>query len=344
MPSPQLAEVLASATSLFKRLVTVQPNVPKLTVGLDLGSTSVKVVALGPPKGGAHGPRPLLGHHLVPFDEGATDAVEAIKTAVADLPIPVQSVNLSVSGQWVIMRILELPAMKPAEVRQTLPYEAQRYLPFPIQDVVIDGAILGPAGPRKIWVLIVACKKELVERRIDWARRAGLEPALIDVDALALANAFTAQGDGRKPQGTRVLIHAGAQLTHVVILRHDAPYLVRDLPWGGEKCLRSVAEQLGLEVAAVKETLARGETTPELLNALKLAAEPLVTELQLSFDYFENQFGKPPEEALISGGLGQLAGFVEGLKGALTQPVTAWTPARELSAQFAVAYGLALRC
>lgn len=343
MPSPQLSEVLASAASIFRRLVTIQPNVPKLTVGLDLGSTSVKVVALGPPKGGAHAPRPLVGHHLVPFKEGTTDTAEAIKAAVAALPLPVQSVNLSVSGQWVIMRILEMPAMKPAEVRQTLPYEAQRYLPFPIQDVVIDGAVLGSAGPHKIWVLIVACKKELVERRMDWAKRAGLEVALIDVDALALANAFTTQGDGRKTQGTHVLIHAGAQLTHVVILRQEVPYLVRDLPWGGEKFLRGVAEQLGLEVAAVKERLARGDTSPALLNALKLAMEPLVTELQLSFDYFENQFGKPPEEALISGGLGQVAGFLEGLKDALTQPVHVWTPASELSGQFAVAYGLALR-
>ena len=340
MPSTPSKLTLEPAAQLFKRLTTVKPQEAKMTVGLDVGSTSVKVVALGPRKGS--GPRPIIGQNLVPVAQDQ-DASDAIKAAVSPLQLPVRTVNVAVSGQWVIMRIVEMPLMKSAEMKQALPFEAQRYLPFNIQDVVIDGAVLGPADTNKQWVLIVACKKELIDRRIDWVRRAGLDAALIDVDALALANGFLASANGHSAEKTRALMNVGALLTSLVIFKGDIPYLVRDVPWGADKLFRFAAEQIGIDAAEASTQLAQGAPGPELLSATKLASETLVTELQLSFDYFENRFGQPPEEILVSGGLSQSAGFMEALKSHLTQAVSPWAPASGLSAQFAVAYGLALR-
>ena len=271
------------------------------------------------------------------------DASDAVRTAVAALHAPVRPVNLSVSGPWVIIRVVEMPTMKPTEVRQALPFEAQRYLPFNIQDVIIDGAVLGAVDAHRSWVLIVACKKELIERRIDWVRRAGLGVALIDVDALAIANGFLAGSNGHRPEGTRAVINVGAQMTNLVIFQGETPYLVRDIPWGGDKLARSASEQLGIELGEVLKDLGRAETSPETTNAVKLSSEVLVTELQLSFDYFENRFGQPPEEILVSGGLSACQPFMAALKNHLTQAVTPWVPVKELPAQFAVAYGLALR-
>ncbi|MBI3321084.1 MAG: pilus assembly protein PilM [Candidatus Omnitrophica bacterium] len=342
MPFLPFANAIQPASQLLKRLTTVKTPEAKLTVGLDIGSTSIKALALGARKGS--GPRDLLGHQVVPLDAGQEgDVSGAVKTAMSALPLGVRTVNLSVSGQWVIIRIVEMPAMKPAEMKQALPFEAQRYLPFNIQDVVIDGATLGPADANKAWVLIVACKKELLQRRIDWVKGAGLEVAVIDVDALAVANAFLAGRNGRRLEGTRALINVGAQVTNLVVFQGESPYLVRDIPWGGDKLIRSTAEQVGLEAVAVGEQLKQGTPNPEILNAMKLASEALVTELQLSFDYFENRFGQPPDEVLVSGGLGQSAGFLDILKGHVTQAVSPWVPMNGLSAQFAVAYGLALR-
>ena len=342
MSSLPFANVMEPAAQLLKRLTTVKPKQTKLSVGLDIGSTSVKVIALGARKGS--GPRPLIGQSLTPIEPGQeTDASGTIKTAIAKLHMPVRTVNLSVSGQWVIMRIIEMPAMKPNEMRQALPFEAQRYLPFSIQDVVVDGVVLGSIDAAKMWVLIVACKKELIERRLDWVRRAGFEAALIDVDALALANSFLAGLNGQRVEGTRSLINVGAQLTSLIIFQGDIPYLVRDVPWGGDKLVRHVAEQTGLEPQALQKELAQGEASSALQSALRLASESLVTELQLTFDYFENRFSQPPDEILVSGGLGQSPLFREALKSHLTQTITPWVPIQGLSGQFAVAYGLALR-
>ena len=344
MPSLPFANALKPAAQLLKQLATVQAREPKISIGVDIGATSVKAIALGARKG--TGPRPIIGQRLVPLDESkaGSDVSAAMKAAVEAMNVPVPPVNLAVSGQWVIMRIVEMPTMKPAEMKQALPFEAQRYLPFNVQEVTIDGVALGPSDASKTWVLIVACKKELIERRLDAARGAGCEVALIDVDALALANAFLAGFNGQGSSGgTQALIDVGAQLTNLVIFRNGTPYLVRDIPWGGEKLIRGAVEHAGVEAGAVASALIQGELSPQLMAAVASASETLVTELQLSFDYFENRFGQPPDQLLVSGGLSQSAGFIEAVKSHLTQGVNLWTPVEGLSGQFAVAYGLALR-
>lgn len=344
MAEPQLPFVsqLSRVGELFQRFTKISAREPACTVGVDIGSTSIKVVALGPKKGGA---RSIIGQNLVPLEPGQeTDVAEPLRNAVETLKLSAPSINLSVSGPWVIMRVVEMPPLKPAEMKQALPFEAQRYLPFNVQEVTLDGTVLGPAADsKKVWVLIVACKKELIERRLDAAKRADLAVALIDVDALAMANGYLATANGRAPEGTRALLNIGAQLSNLVVLRQDVPYLVRDIPWGGTKLLRSVAEQLGGEEATLTKQFVKGELSPEIRGALKNGCEALVAELQLSFDYFENRMGQPPQEVLVCGGLSQSAGFLEALKTHLTQAVSPWTPISGLSGQFAVAYGLALR-
>lgn len=343
MPSGSTFGALQSAGELFKRLTTIQPKEAKVTVGLDVGSSAVKAVALGPKKGSLA--KPIIGQNIIPLDSSTeVDPAGTIKQALGALQLPTRTVNLSVSGQWVIMRIVEMPTLKPAEMRQALPFEAQRYLPFNLQDVVIDGVALGSSEGNKSWVLIVACKKELIERRVDWVKRAGYDVNLIDVDALAIANAFLSAQTGRTNQEqVSALVDIGAQLSNLVIFKGDAPYLVRDVPWGGEKLIRQVAEQLHRQPEEIKALSDPSQVTSEMTEALKTATEPLITELQLSFDYFENRFGRPPDKIWTGGGMSQFPGMIEAIKSHLTQTVEPWVPVKGLSGQFAVAYGLALR-
>ena len=334
--------LLAPALQFVRQLASVRPREARLTVGLDIGSTMVKAVALGPRK--ASGARPLVAYSVAPISRTEQGVSQAIHEAMRALSLPVRAVNIAVSGQWVVIRIVEMPSMKPAEFAQAIPFEAQRYLPFNIQDVIVDGTLLGPSEAGKSWALIVACKKELIERRLQGLQQVGLSAAVVDVDALALANGFLAAGNGRQPERTHALVNVGAQLTNLVIFEQHVPYLVRDIPWGAEKLIRTIAEQGQYGDAAAIGQLLLGDTLPAgFADAVQQVCETLVTELQLCFDYFENRFGQPPEELSISGGLGQSVHFLRALKCHVTQTTASWTPAEGLSPQFAVAYGLALR-
>jgi len=336
-----LGGVGRSGWQLLKRLTIVQPKEPKQSIGLDIGSTAVKVVVLGSRK--ALGPRVVQGHRVVEVGREA-DVSGAISRALAGFELAARAVNLSVSGQWVITRVVEMPKLAPAELAQALPFEAQRYLPFTVQDVVLDGAILGPSEGSKVWVLIVAAKRDLLQRRIDWIKQANLEPALVDVDALALANGYVQQSTGQPLTGSRALINVGSQVTNLVVLNGEVPYLLRDIPWGAEKLVRHTAEQLGVEEGAVAKQLQQGDGMPApMLEAVKVATESLTVELQLSFDFFESRFGPAPGQLLVSGGLGGAPSFLEAVRSHVPQPVAAWAPSEGLSGQLAVAYGLALR-
>ena len=107
--------------------------------------------------------------------------------------------------------------------------------------------------------------------------------------------------------------------------------------------LRQLGGQLGKELEAVDELLANEKLSEELEGLLRTSCEGLVAELQLSFDYFENRFGQPPDTVLVSGGLSQSSHFLKALKSHITQTVTPWKPTGGLAGQFVVAYGLALR-
>jgi len=339
-----LPRALRSFPTMLARLAVSAPKEAKLTVGLDVGSSALKVVALGARK--PSGARPLLGFQMVPLDEAGDDGriAAAVTEAVQQLHLPVKTVTLSVSGQQVIMRVIELPAMKPNELLQSLPFEAQRHLPFNVEDVVLDGAVLGPSGTQKIWVLMVACKRDLVERRLGWLQQAGLEAGAVDVDALALANAFAQGRNGQQTSGSYALLNLGGQWTNLVVLKDGIPYLVRDLPWGAARLAQQVAESLGVEEAAVLAQLRKPSeaVSAETAEAMKTCCESVTTDLQLSFDFFESQFGSQPDRVLVSGGLSRCPGVLDALKNYLAQPLMPWEP-EGLNSQFAVAYGLALR-
>ncbi|HEX9780594.1 MAG TPA: pilus assembly protein PilM [bacterium] len=314
-----------------------------MTIGVDVGSTSVKAVALGRVATG--GARVVVGAQELPIGNGTATAASALRSVLERLQTPLRTVTLGVSGPSLILRVVEMPSMNPAELKQALPFEAQRYLPFPVQEVVLDGQILEQAPGKKAWVLVVACKKDVVAKQLALAKEAGVEIGVLDADALALANAFLlhAPAAGGGEQSICAVMNVGAQLTSVVVFRGRTPFLLRDIPWGTIRLLREAAQQLGVEPAEVRRAMGECEPSPELREALKLMCEGLVVELQLSFDYYENQFGRPPDSMFIGGGVSRSGCFVDALRQHLAQTVVPWTPAEGLESQFAVAYGLALR-
>ena len=342
-PALSLPQPLQSAWGVLKRLGAIQPKETKVAVGLDVGSSSIKAIALGPQK--TLGGRRVLGQQIVDVAAAQESAIpEAIRQAIVGLHLPsLKLVTMAVSGQWVIMRILEMPTLTPAEFRQALPYEAQRSLPFNVQDVVLDGMILGSSGS-KMWILMVACKRDFLERRLGWVKQAGFDVAAVDVDALALTNAFVDQADHNGRAEAPALINVGAQWTNVAVLKAGVPYLIRDIPWGTEKLVQHATSHAGMDPAAVTAQLKDSSPlAPQMLDVLAAGCEPLIEELQLSFDFFESHFGPSPNQLILSGGLSQSAAFLEALKKHLTQPVIPWPFAQRLPSQFVIAYGLALR-
>src|SRR5437870_977761 len=190
----------------------------KLALGLDIGSSSVKLVQLKEAKRGyileAFGVAELPPEAIV---DGAlmnsTAIVEAIRGLVAQYKLKNREAAIGVSGHSVIIKKISMPKMSGEELEESIQWEAEQYIPFDVKDVNIDVQILTPpevdTGTGQMDVLLVAAKKDMINDYTSVVSEAGLTPVVVDVDAFAVQNSFEVNYELPKNE-TIVLVNAGA--------------------------------------------------------------------------------------------------------------------------------------
>jgi type IV pilus assembly protein PilM len=157
---------------------------------------------------------------------------EAIKGLFASSGIKPKQLVTAVGGRDVIIKKISMDRMKEAEAREVIRWEAEQHVPFDMDNVELDFQILDPAGEGlQMTVLLVAAKRELVENKLSLLSEVGVEPAVIDVDAFALHNAFEVNYP-EAMKGLVGLVNIGHEMTNVNILEDGVPILTRDLPVG----------------------------------------------------------------------------------------------------------------
>ncbi|MDO8603392.1 MAG: type IV pilus assembly protein PilM [Candidatus Omnitrophota bacterium] len=321
--------------------------------GIDIGSSSIKLIELQEKRG------------KLELSRCAINAIsgEDVKTSLKDLlafsKLSSKRANISLSGPSVIVRYIEMPPMKREELKSAIKFEGGKYIPFDINEAILDCAILdkGPSGNANR-VLLVAAKKDKVNSYMEIFKDAGLDIANIDVDTVAILNAFQRVGLQAKQENVYAMINIGARFSNMNIAVGAYPYFTRDLLWGGSDITSRIKESLGLNLDDA-ENLKRnpGDRKIEMSGVVMSALEKFITEVRMSFDYFETQFGKSIERLYMSGGGAYLFNMLDFLKENLGIEVVLWDPSegiqisdgscckefKDFPGQFAAAMGLALR-
>jgi type IV pilus assembly protein PilM len=326
-------------------------------LGLDIGTFSVKAVELSGV--GDNLAVTGVGWEKIPGPEYVEDTIHAV---IANNNLRARRVVTSVSGRSVIVRLVNTQDLPDAELRQAVRYEADKYIPFDVDDVQIDAQRLGAAAGEggQIQVLLVAAKRQLIEEHITLLQSVGLSPAVIDVDLFALANAFEfcnrhgelgSEGDGI------ALVDVGASKTTITITRGMENCFTREVYTAGNALTDAVARRFGAdpgEVELMKED--PGEARHGMEEAMMPVLEDLGSEIRLSFDYYENQFEQTVNRVYLSGGTIRFPGLVEALGQILEVEARRFTPfesldvratddviLRERASDMVVALGLASR-
>ena len=221
------------------------------TVGLDIGSGLIKLVAISHGSGG-----PVLTK--VAFTSVVNDAIvegevmdpaivaEAIKGLMASAGIKAKKVVTAVGGRDVIIKKIAMDRMKEAEAREVIRWEAEQHVPFDMDNVELDFQILDPeAEGLQMTVLLVAAKRELVEHKLALLADVGLEASVIDVDAFALHNAFEINYP-EAMRGVVGLVNIGHETTNINILDDGVPVLTRDIPVGTRRFREDLQRERGL--------------------------------------------------------------------------------------------------
>ena len=232
----------------------------KSSVGLDVGSSLIKVVEVDHSKG-----EPVLtkfGIVKLPPEaivEGElmdqSLVVEGIQECMTKAGIESENVITAVSGRAVIVKKVVMDKMNPDDAKEAIFWEAEQHVPFDIDDVCLDFQILNEdVGANQMEILLVAAKKEMVNTHAGLVRDAGLNPLIVDVDSFAIQNAVEVThefDDGRNL--VTGLINIGSDVTNINIIQNNVPYFTRDLSAGSNVFVEAVQREMGVSFDEAEE-------------------------------------------------------------------------------------------
>ncbi len=270
----------------------------KNVIGLDIGTSSIKLVELSEGKTGYRlqslGISPLPPEAIV--DGALMDSVtiiDAIKELVRSAKTKTKEVVTSVSGHSVIVKKVTLPFMSRAELEESIKWEAERYIPFDINDVNLDFQILGTESenPEVMDVLLVAAKKDIINDYVSVLIEAGLNPVIIDVDAFALENMFAVNYETEINE-TIAMANVGASITNINILKNNISAFTRDIFKGGNYITEEIQRQLHIDYEEAEKIKigSKLETSqqPMIQEVLQAASETLALEIANSLEFFQS--------------------------------------------------------
>ena len=239
-----------------------------------------------------------------------------------------KKVKIAVKGQGVIVRFIQFPHMKESELRSAISYELDQYIPFKAPEVVwdiviIDDNIQTSGGGQGMSLMLVAVKRDELYPIIQTFQAAGLEIELVDVDALAIINAFEFFHP-EEIKTTSAFLDIGADTSTLSIVQGSKPRFCRDVSFGGNDLIKRLRRKLGLsEEEAAKQIEVDEAPSPEAAAVIKETLADLVSELRISFNYFLDQVSSADavKKLFIGGGGAYHPLVMEMLSNALLIPV-----------------------
>lgn len=268
-------------------------------IGLDIGSSSVKLVQLKETKKGVQ----LLNFSMAPLPSeaivdgalmNATAVVDTIQGMVSAQKLKTKEVAISLSGNSIIIKKIGLPAMTPEELDESIKWEAEQYIPYDVNEVHLDYQILQSRPEQgQMDVLLVAAKKDMVEEYVGLVREAGLDPMIVDVDAFTVQNCFEINYSW-PPGETVVLIDIGASTININVVSNGITSFTRDISMGGNQFTEEIQKQLNVsydEAEAYKLGGERGVDADSVIpqeveRVIQSVSEAMSGEIHRSLDFY----------------------------------------------------------
>lgn len=303
------------------KLSILKPKKPSkidVSLGLDIGHSYIKMARLRKDVENV-----FLDDFCIQNITGNIPSL--LKKITSEYKFPTNRVNISLSGKSTIVRDLWMPQINPDELKVSLGYELDQYVPFPVEDIYYDSYILdeNPLTRKEgqMRVVLAVAKKGLVIERIQWLKDAGFLPNIIDMDAISLFNIFQWSGQSG---GTFGLVDIGSSKTIIDIASDNVLTFTREIEYGTIGVREWVSHGLSISMDEAEKLICAGDSRIE--GWVQDMVSKLSKELWSSFEYYEGQEQRPVEKVYVTGGGSLLLGLIGLLGQALGLPVEMWHP------------------
>jgi len=289
-------------------------------MGIDISSTGIKLIELSGSRSGYELsamatvplPRDAIVENTIIDSTAVTEAlIEAVKTAKPST----RNVALSVSGNAVIIKTITVPATNEFDLETQIDFEADQHVPYDIDDVFLDFQIQGVSAddPEEMDVVLVACKREVVEDYQLVLSEAGLNARCVDCAVFALENAAEVTDQHHvadeseyllpdENADVHALINIGANMMNINVLINGRMSFVRDQFYGGHNLTEEIQKEHGLSYLAAEQLKLENfsEVHPDALERFYVG---LTSELVRSLDFYSASKAEfPVRKLMLSGG------------------------------------------
>ena len=319
-------------------------NKSKVLLGLDISSTSVKLLELSRANDRyrveSYAVEPLPPNAVVEKNISDVEGVgEAIRRVLSRSKCSSKMAAVAVAGSAVITKTIEMDAsLSDEEMENQITVEADQYIPYPLDEVAIDFEVQGLSerNPDQVEVLLAACRKENVEMREAALELGNLKPAVVDIEAHAMKRAFELLKPqlGSNPEDLVVaIIDVGATMTTLSVLAEDKSIYTREQLFGGKQLTEEIQRRYSLSFEeaglAKKQGGLPDDYQEEVLEPFKEAVLQQVTR-SLQFFFSSSQYDDV-DYIVLAGGTSSIDGLAGMIETKLGTPTIVANPFVDMS-------------
>ncbi len=343
----------------------------KNRLGIDISASAVKMVELGKEDGRhklnnyavfslekylkSKGQQPDAEDFQIPSDEMA----KIIKQTIKEAKIKSKDVYLSVPVYSSFYTLIDFPDMSQKEIEAAIPFEARKYVPIPISEVILDWSVVDtPNKKDSKQVLLIAVPKKVINNYNQIVKAAGLNLKGIEGETFSLTRALI----GNDKSGI-ILVDNGARSINVSIIDGGYIRVTHNLEMGGRKITKAIAQQMNLDLEKAEHFKRRlsdkksiEPTDPQLRSVIQSSLGMIVVEIKKIIDNYQNKYNRKIEKSVLVGSGVYLSGFDSSLVSRLSLDTSIGDPfarvtcpdvikpvLKDLGPPLAVATGLAMR-
>jgi len=326
-------------------------------MGIDLGMGSIKIVSFSDDSGKVT--LENIGEVKTPKFDKIVELSQVLKNLIKEMKLSDVPAVVSLPEDKIVSRLVSLPPLKDSEIKDALRFEAETFVPFPLDEVSIDYEVIKTDDAGRLSVFAIAARNDLIADYIKLFKSSGVELLAIESSSLAIKRLVNQVVSNTK---SIMVLDIGEKFSDIISLHESNIFFARSLPVGGESLTRAISVNLGLDMASAEEYkkaygMKEMELEGKIKNAIMPVFESISEEVRRAIAMYVESYNKSVDLLVLSGGGAKMPGLAEELTKKLGVEVSVMQPFLRVDVtkivipidlnldgyRFSVAAGLALR-